>query len=238
MFSEDDLLPISALQHLSFCERQWGLMYLENIWSENKLTAEGAALHDRAHEEVSESRAGTIIARGLRVRSLELGLTGVADIVEFQQLDDSQEIDQDTPGKPYAVSLENSFGLWRPFPVEYKHGKPKIDHCDLVQLCAQALCLEEMLEVSVASGAIFYGQPRRRTQVSFDSALRNETIELTDKLHKMTREGKTPVAKYEKKCRSCSLFDFCLPKVTSARSVQNYLNSCIEDVEQRPRGKR
>jgi len=127
-YAEDDLLPLSGLQHLVFCERQWALIHIEQMWSENRLTAEGRALHDRAHDAGSESRPGLRIARGLRLRSLRLGLSGQADVVEFR-------------AAPSGVSLPAENGLWQPFPVEYKRGRPKPDHCDHVQLCAQALCL-------------------------------------------------------------------------------------------------
>ena len=166
MYSEDDLLPISGLQHLHFCERQWGLIHLEQQWEENRLTAEGRLLHDRVHEAGSETRPGVVIARGLHLHSFRLGLTGVADVVEFQQAEDAAE---------GAIQLPERRGWWRLFPVEYKRGEPKADACDEVQLCAQALCLEETLGAAIRGGALFYGQKRRRTDVPFDEELRART---------------------------------------------------------------
>ena len=209
MFDEDDLLPLSALQHLAFCERQWGLIHLEGLWEENRLTAEGRILHERAHDGDSESRPGLRIVRGLRLRSLRLGLSGIADVVEFQR----------------------EQGNERPFPVEYKRGRPKPEHSDKIQLCAQALCLEEMLETKVESGALFYGRTRRRLDVSFDPALRTETELTAQRLHILNREAKTPPARMQPKCRSCSLLEQCLPRTAGAgKSAQGYLSRLIKDL--------
>lgn len=228
MFSEDNLQPIAALQHLAFCERQWGLMYLEQIWAENRLTVEGKQMHERADENSTEVRGGVRIARGLRLRSLRLGLTGRADIVEFHPSENPCPEGLDPLRS--AIPLENVDGLWKPFPVEYKHGKPKLNHCDEIQLCAQALCLEEMLSVTISAGAVFYGRPHRRFEVAFNNELRTETEKLTKRLHKLTNEGKIPHGKYEKKCRSCSLLEFCMPKVTvQHKSVARYLNKILLD---------
>jgi len=231
MYNEDDLLLVSAFQHLAFCERQWGLMYLENIWAENPLTVEGRQLHERADEAETEVRGDVRIARGLRLQSLRLGLTGRADVVEFHRLPLADEEPGDDDQTSSGIQLEGVAGLWRPFPVEYKRGRPKPDHCDKVQLCAQALCLEEMLQVAVLSGAIFYGQPRRRYDVPLDRALRDETEKLAARLHELTSAARTPSARYEKKCRSCSLLSFCLPKVTaSRRRVELYLQKTVQEI--------
>lgn len=211
MYSEDDLLPISALQHLAFCPRQWGLIHLEGVWTENRLTAEGRNLHERVHQAESEARVDVRIVRSLRLRSLRLGLVGMADVVEFHRAET-------------GVTLPSVSGFWRPIPVEYKRGRPKPDRCDAVQLCAQALCLEEMLSLSIPAGLLFYGQPRRRTEVAFDGSLRVETSALAGRLHELTRAGVTPPAVYEKKCQSCSLLASCLPKAARpGRSVGRYL---------------
>ncbi len=181
--SEDDLLPISALQHLVFCERQWGLIHLEQIWAENRLTLEGKHLHERVDESETESRGGVRTARALALRSLRLGLSGRADVVEFLRMEaDEGPVDGADDGVSGAVALPGVAGLWRPFPVEYKRGKPKPDRCDEVQLCAQALCLEEMLDTEIPRGALFYGQPRRRQEVAFDPELRalTESLETGD----------------------------------------------------------
>ncbi len=219
MFSDDDLLPISALQHLQFCERQWGLIHLEQQWEENRLTAEGRVLHDRVHDSGSEARPGVVIARGLHVRSLRLGLTGQADVVEFHSAARGVEIS----GRP---------GLWRPFPIEYKRGKPKADSSDEVQLCAQALCLEEMFAAPLGAGALFYGTTRRRTDVPFHSALRQRTEDLARRLHQLSADRVTPPAVYSKKCDNCSLYNRCLPRAASKRgSVARYLAAALKDPE-------
>lgn len=231
MVSEDDLLPISALQHLVFCARQWALIHLEGLWEENSLTVEGRFLHDRADAPETEVRGDLRIARGLRLRSLRLGLVGRADVVEFHRLPKSEA----TPiagQKPLGLRLEGVSGLWKPHPVEYKRGKPKTDHSDEVQLCAQALSLEEMFSVSIPSGALFYGRLSRRTDVSFDDALRSETEATAARLHELTFAGKTPPARYEKRCRSCSLVFVCLPKATGAQPrARKYLSSVFTEVE-------
>lgn len=205
MFSEDDLLPISALQHLVFCERQWALIHLEGVWEENSLTVEGKYLHNRADDAETEVRGDLRIARGLRLKSLRLGLTGKADVVEFHS------------------------GV--PMPVEYKRGKPKPDNCDKVQICAQALCLEEMLGVNIPIGAIFYGKPRRRLEVAFDTVLRAETEKTAERLHELMHAGKTPKAKYGKRCRRCSLLELCMPKAVSSRMrVEEYLTGALSEI--------
>lgn len=218
MYTEEDLLPISALQHLAFCERQWGLIHLEGQWAENRLTVEGDFLHERSDESQTEVRGNLRIARGLRLRSLRLGLSGIADVVEFHK------------DKSGGIILEGVDGLWRPLIVEYKRGKPKLGREDEVQLCAQALCLEEMLSCSLASATFFYGQPRRRYDVSLDQELREETESLIHRLHELWEAGITPVAEYGKKCKNCSLISLCLPKAIGQKGkVEKYLAGAIEE---------
>lgn len=213
MFTEDELLPLSALQHLLFCERQCALIHIEQAWAENRFTAEGRIMHERVDEASRESRGRVRTANGLPLRSLRLGLSGKADAVEFHREGD---------GGSDAASV------WRPFPVEYKRGKPKQNDCDLVQLCAQALCLEEMLEVAVPEGALYYGKPRRRLAVVFAELLREKTREAARRLHELINSGRTPQARYEKKCESCSMLSVCMPKVTGAhRSVRRYMAQAL-----------
>ncbi len=216
MLSEADLLPISALQHLIFCERQCALIHIEQQWTENRFTAEGRIMHERVHEAAAESRGEVRIVRGLRLRSLQLGLIGIADVVELHRDPDQ------------GVAVAGISGQWRPFPVEYKRGKPKANACDEVQLCAQAMCLEEMLDCAIASGALFYGRTRRRKDIAFDAALRETVTDAASRLHALVAAGITPPAEYGKKCESCSLQDICLPKVR--RSAQAYLQSAINDL--------
>jgi len=227
MFSEDDLLPISALQHLVFCERQWALIHLEQVWTENVLTTEGRLLHDHAHEDETETRGDIRTTRSLRIRSLRLGLAGMMDVVEFVREKDGLN---DQVNKT-AIPLADIDGLWRPVPVEYKRGKPKPNNCDKIQLCAQALCLEEMLDVMIPSGVIFYGRPRRRMIVELDNLLRKETESLTTRLHELTGLGKTPPPVYSKKCSACSLIDICNPEIIAAKSnVAGYIKKMISDM--------
>ncbi|HSW00327.1 MAG TPA: CRISPR-associated protein Cas4 [Sedimentisphaerales bacterium] len=216
MHSEEELLPISALQHLSFCERQWALIHLEQVWSENLFTAEGRNLHEKTHEADCENRPGLRIVRGLRLRCLRLGLVGQADVVEFHKAE-------------AGVPLDGVAGLWRPFPVEYKRGKAKPDNCDRVQLCGQAICLEEMLRAEILAGALFYGRPRRRETVEFTPELRNETELLALRLHELHAAGRTPKARYGPKCKSCSLLEVCLPKITGPdKDIAHYLAKALE----------
>mgnify|MGYP000443601521 CR=1 FL=1 len=202
-FSEDELLPLSALQHLVFCPRQCALIHLEGVWDSNQYTAEGDILHARVHELGCETRGDTRIARNVALRSLRLGLAGVADCVAFTH-----------SGKQIIAA----------FPVEYKRGRPKLHRADEVQLCAQALCIEEMLHITVPNGALFYGQTRRRLPVEFDAALRSLTHAAAAQLHQLFDSRCTPPAVYDKKCRLCSLINRCLPRVTSgAASARSYL---------------
>jgi CRISPR-associated exonuclease Cas4 len=209
-YPEDDLVMISALQHIAFCERQCALIHIEQVWNENRATAEGRIMHERVHEQDRASRGSVRIEYGLPLRSLRLGLVGKADVVEFHRLEKE---------------------AWQPFPVEYKRGKPKVDHCDLIQLCAQAICLEEMLSVAVPSGAIFYGKTRRRLDVSFDDNLRKETEDAARKAHELIASGVTPPPVYEKRCESCSLMAECLPKtIQKRRSVKTYLAKILGEI--------
>lgn len=185
-------LPISGLQHLVFCPRQWALIHLEQAWEENQLTAEGRLLHECADLPGQSRRHATRTARGVMLESRRLRLTGRADIVEFRP---------------------------EPFPVEYKRGKRKPTDCDLVQLCAQALCLEEMLGTAVPQGAIFYGEPRRRQEVIFTPELRFRVETLASTMHQMYASRETPPAEPGAHCRRCSLVELCLPNATANRSI-------------------
>ena len=207
LYYEDDLIPISALQHYLFCPRQCALIHIEQQWRENRLTAEGRILHERVHTSGRESRRVLRVEYSLPVRSLRLGLTGQADIVKFHRQED---------------------GAWRPLPVEYKRGRPKKDDIDRVQLCAQAICLEEMLDCAVLEGALYYGEKKRRTSVAFDAGLREKTAQTAVLLHALLTEGKTPPPNYAERCESCSLVPLCLPKVTACKQVGRYLRKMME----------
>ncbi len=230
MFSDSDLLPISALQHLVYCERQAMLIHVEAAWSENLHTAEGRRLHERTHGESSRLEDGKLVARGLRLVSFRLGLVGMADVVEFEPcgtgncgtgiLPVEPGCGTGVPPLEQGILLPGRPGRWQPFPVEYKRGRPKKHEADEVQLCAQALCLEEMLGADVPAGALFYGKTRRRKVVSFDASLRRRVEACAERLHQLAATGVTPPAVYEKKkCDRCSLKNQCLPdRPASARS--------------------
>jgi len=212
-------LPISALQHLIFCERQCALIHIEGLWAENRLTVEGRILHRKAHaEDVGprgggrvEARPGVRIVRGLDLESTALGLVGKADVVEFRQAPQTKK------GSAGAV-----------FPVEYKRGKPKKHDADRVQLCAQAMCLEEMLGISVRSGALYYGVTRRREPVEFDEGLRAKTAAAARRLHEMVAAGVTPRVERQKKCDRCSLLHLCLPSGTQpGKSALRYVATAL-----------
>ncbi|NQU62789.1 MAG: CRISPR-associated protein Cas4 [SAR324 cluster bacterium] len=212
MYAEEDLLMISALQHLAFCERQCALIHVEQQWAENRFTVLGELLHEKVHGLESDKRDDCITARSLRLVSYELGLIGQADVVEFHRCKKEEQ----------GVIIPDRAGLWSPFPVEYKKGKPKKSNVDAVQLCAQAICLEEQLEVQIPNGALFYGDKRRRQQIAFDTTLRQETIQLSKNLRVLITSGKTPEAIYTEKCLSCSLYDICNPKLANVIKRKRY----------------
>jgi CRISPR-associated exonuclease Cas4 len=221
MFSEDDLLPLSGLQHMAFCERQWALIHIEQQWEENPLTAEGRVLHEHVHDSGSESRKTLVVVRGIPLQSLRLGISGQADAVEFRAV-----TDDDAGG----VALEGRRGKWKPSPVEYKRGRPKKQICDQVQVCAQALCLEEMLATTIASGALFYASPRRRQDVVFTAQLRGQTERLCARMRELYGRRETPPPVYTRGCESCSLKGLCLPQVLAeSRSVQAYLAGALRE---------
>jgi CRISPR-associated exonuclease Cas4 len=211
-YTEDDLLPLSGLQHLAFCERQCALIHIEQAWAENLYTAEGRVLHERVDQADKVSRGDVRVEYGMPLRSLRLGLIGKADVVEFHRTEDA------TGEK------------WVPFPVEYKRGRPKKANVDRIQLCAQALCLEEMLGVEVPAGALFYGKTRHREDVDFNAQLRSETEEMAKRFHALIEAGATPKAVYGKQCDTCSLKDLCLPRtVDTGRSVDRYLKNATRE---------
>ena len=216
-FGDDDLLPISGLQHLTFCERQWALIHMEMEWEENVRTVEGKQLHEFVHEQGTDSRSGVRMARGLRLRSLALGLFGVADLVEFHPHDSGAKL----PG----VS-----GRWIPYPVEYKRGRKRRDSADEIQLCAQALCLEEMLGVPVDKGAIYYGQPRRRSEVDLTAALREEVARLCTRARELYGSGQIPPPRVGKHCANCSLESICEPNVVVKDRSEKYVANLLQEL--------
>jgi CRISPR-associated exonuclease Cas4 len=200
-YTSDELLPLSGIQHFSFCRRQWALIHIERQWQENGLTAEGRLMHNRADDPFfSEVRKGVIITRSAPVASYRLGLIGVCDVVEFTLAPQGE-----------GVNLPGKEGTYLPAPVEYKRGKEKADPCDEVQLCAQALCLEEMLSVQIPCGSLYYGETRRRVRVELNGELRDLVIGMAREMHTYFEKGYTPRVKPSKACKSCSLEEICLP---------------------------
>ncbi len=217
-YNEEDFLKLSGLQHFSFCRRRWALIHVENLWEENFQTADGRLLHSNAHDpEYVESRGDRVITRAVRVFSSTLGVSGECDVVEYVR-------------GAAGILLPGRDGLWQPFPVEYKRGKPAVSAtADALQLCAQAMCLEEMLCCEIPSGALYYGQTRRREPVAFTGELRQAVKDSLEEMHGYLRRGYTPRVKPTKSCDACSLKELCLPKMLRARSASAYLKDHLED---------
>lgn len=212
MYTDDELIQLSGIQHFAFCPRQFALAYIELQWSENLLTTEGKHLHERVDDPLIISSNNTsVVWRSVNLVSYHLGLTGRADVVEFNK-------------SKSGIVLSDKPGMWTPYPVEYKRGKPKTDERDEVQLCAQAICMEEMFKTTINEGALFYGEIRRRCIVSFTKELRQQVTEYTIEMHRLFKNSITPPPVYKPHCKSCSLFNLCLPKrLISFRSATIYL---------------
>lgn len=216
---EEDFLQLSGLQHFCFCRRQWALIHIENQWAENFRTVDGSLMHTHVHDQAfRESRGDRLIVRGLAVHSSELGISGQCDVVEFHQ-------------NPEGVPFQGKEGLWLPYPVEYKRGRPKENNADELQLCAQAMCLEEMLCCTVSEGALYYGEPRRRLPVAFTAQLRGQVRSSLVEMHALYRRQYTPKVKPTKACNACSLKDICVPKLMRNRNVSDYLTDAMEGLE-------
>ncbi len=216
---EEDWLQLSGLQHFAFCRRQWALIHVEDQWAEDFRTVDGRLMHEHVHDQnFRESRGDCLIVRGLSVHSAQLGISGQCDVVEFHQ-------------DPVGISLRDREGLWRPYPVEYKRGKPKEHSADELQLCAQAMCLEEMLCCEIPEGALYYGEPRRRTVVRFTPELRGQVRDSLAEMHELYRRRYTPKVKPSKTCNACSLKELCLPKLMGRKKVSDYLADAMEGSE-------
>lgn len=207
---------------MAFCERQWALIYIEQVWADNIWTIEGKYLHERTDDPfLDETRKDVRIVRAMPIISHKLGLQGIADVVEFHRIEEYQE--------GITIKLEKRSGWWKPHPVEYKSGNPKPDDRDAVQLCAQAISLEEMLNVKIDIGYLFYGKTKRREEVCLNYTLRERVKELSEKMHMMLVNGKTPNAQKGKHCSQCSLVEICQPSLAVRhKSVANYIRRMIE----------
>ncbi len=217
-YDDRDYLALSGIQHFAFCRRQWALIHIEQEWQDNLLTTMGSLMHERAHnEELHERRGDAIISRGLRIHSCRLGVMGQCDVVEFHSA-------------ACGCRLFGEEGAWEVIPVEYKRGCPKDFDADRLQLCAQAICLEDMLGCDIAKGFLYYGVPKRHEPVEFDGALRQRVEDICVEMHEMYKRHHVPKVKQRKKCRSCSLAEVCMPKSASPErrvSVDGYIDKML-----------
>ncbi len=216
-YDEEDYLSLSGIQHFEFCRRQWALIHIEQQWSENLRTIEGQLLHNKAHDGYSsEKRKDVIISRGMPVFSRRLGINGQCDIVEFYLSDE-------------GVSLYGKLGRYKVVPVEYKRGVPKDNNSDVLQLVAQAMCLEEMLCCEIKEGCLFYGETRHRLKVDITDSLKQIVEDSFEEMHKIYSQRYTPKVKMNKSCNACSLKDICLPKLGANKSVRAYIDKNIKE---------
>ena len=217
MYEEDDFLQLSGIQHFAFCRRQWALAYIELQWAENVRTVEGKLLHEKAHDITSREKRGYgLSSRAMPVSSRRLGVSGECDVVEFHRAED-------------GISLHGYDGVFQVIPVEYKRGKPKEEHVDILQLTAQAMCLEEMLCCEIPFGYLYYGEIRRRERVDFSADIRKEVEEMFREMHSYFEKRYTPRVKWSKSCNACSLKDICLPVLGKKKSVKGYMDAHLQE---------
>jgi CRISPR-associated exonuclease Cas4 len=218
MTDDDDYLLISGIQHFDFCKRQWALIHIETLWADNALTVSGEIMHERVHDSrLKEKRGELIISRGMPVFSRTMMVRGVCDVVEFHS---------DSGG----VSLAGRSGLWSPTPVEYKRGSPKVIDADRLQLCAQAMCLEEMLVCpAIQTAYLFYGETKHREEIALDTVLREQVRKTIAEMRSYYERRYTPRVKPGKGCRSCSMRDVCLPEMPEEGRVSAYIQKAILD---------
>lgn len=221
LYSEEEMLQLSGIQHFKLCPRQWALIHLEQAWSDNALTMEGSLLHENVDDPFRRETNGSpvITLRGFRLSSSLLGLSGIADAIELHPFENAPKGKKELfESRQYSI-----------LPIEYKRGKSKINDCDRIQVTAQAMILEEMLNVQIPTGAIFYWSERHREIFQITHELRSEVVRLAKEMHCIMSSHKLPVAEKKSGCRSCSLYDLCLPKI-SARSATKYINESIQSI--------
>lgn len=218
-YKEEDFLLLSGIQHFVFCKRQWALIHIEQQWQENLRTIEGEILHEKTHDNsIKEKRGDLIVSRGMGIFSRSLGITGTCDVVELYKASD-------------GVNIFGRSGTYKPVPVEYKRGKPKEDDCDMLQLCAQAMCLEEMLLCEIPEAFMFYGETKRRLKIILDDELRERVKTMVYEMHELYDKRYTPKVKIFKSCKSCSLTEVCIPKLCKNPSVIRYIENNILELE-------
>lgn len=214
-YKEEDYLMLSGIQHYAFCRRQWALIHIEKQWEENVRTVEGQLVHEKAHDQLlSESRGDIIISRGMPIYSASLGTSGECDVVEFHK-------------NKSGISLIGKEGHFEVIPIEYKRGKEKEDDVDILQLAAQAICLEEMLCCSIPKGYLYYNETRRRLEVKIGNELRKQVEDMFKEMHQMFERRYTPKVKKTKRCDACSLKNICLPVLCANRSARSYIDKAI-----------
>lgn len=219
MYLEDEYLMLSGIQHFEFCRRQWALIHIEQQWAENEKTTSGKIMHKNAHgEKHIEKKNNMLIMRSLPVASSSLGVSGQCDVVEFHKAAN-------------GIDLQHHKGPWEVIPVEYKRGTAKKGLEDKVQLCAQAICLEEMLLCKIPFGYLYYGENKRRKYVEFDDILRKHVIALTEEMHSLYKKRYTPKVKRSAKCGGCSLKSICMPKLVRTKRVDSYINDKVNGGE-------
>lgn len=219
MYREEDFLQLSGIQHFVFCRRQWALSYIEMQWQENVRTAEGRILHEKAHDpSLKEKRGDLLIVRAMPVHSREMGVSGECDVVEFHKA-------------PEGISLAGREGTYIAIPVEYKRGIPKTDDSDIIQVAAQAMCLEEMLCCKIPRGYIYYGETKHRVEVIFTDEIREKVKNAFTEMHKYYEQRYTPKVKISKRCNACSLKDICVPVLNKRKSVSTYIDKMLSEKE-------
>lgn len=217
-YREEEFLMLSGLQHFKFCRRRWALIHIENQWAENFRTVDGSLLHKNAHDKGNrESRGDLIITRGMNVFSRTLGVSGECDVLEFHRSED-------------GVSLQGREGLWQPYPVEYKRGSFNAQSGDSLQLCGQAMCLEQMLCCTIPKGALYFGETRRREEILFTEELRKVVQDQLMEMHDLYKRGHTPKVKPTKACNACSMKELCIPRLMKRRPVKEYIQAGMEEL--------
>ena len=220
MYNEDEFLQLSGIQHFAFCRRQWALAYIVMQWQENVRTVEGKMLHENAHDaSLREKRGDLLIVRAMPIHSREMGVSGECDVVEFHKCAN-------------GVSLDGRDGSYAVVPVEYKRGKPKENDVDILQVTAQALCLEEMLCCIIPYGYIYYGETRHRMKVEFTDEIKGKVKSMFTEMHKYYDQQYTPKVKISRKCNACSLKDICLPVLNKKKSVSGYIEKILAEEEE------
>jgi len=216
MYNDDEMLMLSGIQHFRFCPRQWVLIHIEQQWDDNRLTIEGQLLHKHVDDPFYRQKCGEYITlRSVSIASHELGLCGISDAIELLPTED----------KNNSISHPKYKGFWLPFPVEYKHGKPKKNEIDEVQLAAQAMCLEEMYSIRIDKGAFFYGEIRHRVEIEITPQLRKIVRTCATDMHKLYNKRAIPKAEKGKHCDKCSIKNICLPQLENCTKASTYLKN-------------